>query len=109
MTHPTRTAVLLALACAATIPSASLAAAKIQKGTLIHLADGDVQGATNEQTRQFLGIPYAAPPVGALRWRPPQPAAPWQTTLQATSFSGSCAQLQSIQGPASDNEDCLYV
>ena len=39
------------------------AARNLQEGTLIHLADGDVQGEVNGETRQFLGIPYAAPPV----------------------------------------------
>jgi para-nitrobenzyl esterase len=84
-------------------------ASKIQKGTLVHLDDGDVQGAVEDKTREFLGIPYAAPPLGTLRWRPPGPVTPWTTTLQATSFAGACAQLGSIQGPASDNEDCLYL
>src|SRR5436190_4431674 len=46
------------------LPPRAAIGSKIQKGTLIHLADGDVQGATNDRTRQFLGIPYAAPPVG---------------------------------------------
>jgi para-nitrobenzyl esterase len=105
-----RTATLLGLACAiGLMPCSSIAAQKIQKGTLIRLADGDVQGAINEQTRQFLGIPFAAPPVGPLRWRPPEPPAPRQTVLQANAFAGSCAQLGSIQGPASENEDCLYL
>src|SRR6185503_8732365 len=106
-----RAFVLLALAWTgmALAPCTSRAAQKIQKGTLIHLADGDVQGTVNEQTRQFLGIPFAAPPVGALRWRPPQPPAPWPNVLQANAFAGACAQLGSIQGPASENEDCLYL
>ncbi len=114
MTSPTRSPAALCaagLVCAVILsaPAASIAAQKIQHGTLIHLADGDVQGTTNAGTRQFLGIPFAAPPVGALRWRPPTPPAPWQTTLQANAFSGACAQLASVQGPASENEDCLYL
>jgi para-nitrobenzyl esterase len=111
MTRALRASTLLALACAvvALAPASSIAGAKIQKGTLIHLADGDVQGTVDEQTRVFLGIPYAAPPVGALRWRPPMPPAPWQDVLQANAFAGSCAQLASLQGPASENEDCLYL
>ena len=103
--------VTIALAgCAlfALAPRAAIAS-KIQKGTLIHLADGDVQGATNDRTRQFLGIPYAAPPVGALRFRPPAPVTPRSDVLQATSFAPGCPQLGSIQGPASDHEDCLYL
>ena len=112
-TSPTirRGSTLLVVACAvvALAASPSIAGQKTQKGTLIHLADGDVQGTVNERTRQFLGIPFAAPPVGALRWRPPTPPAPWQNVLEANAFAGSCAQLASIQGPASENEDCLYL
>jgi para-nitrobenzyl esterase len=105
-----RASTLLVLTCAmALAPSPSIAAQKIQKGTLIHLADGDVQGTVNEQTRQFLGIPFAAPPVGTLRWRPPTPPLPWQNVLQANAFAAACAQLGSIQGPPSENEDCLYL
>jgi para-nitrobenzyl esterase len=89
--------------------SGSQAASKIQRGTLIHLADGDVQGTVNGQARQFLGIPFAAPPIGALRWRPPAPAIPWDGVLQANAFGHSCPQLASFQGPASNTEDCLFL
>ena len=113
MSEPSRKPTSMARAAAVAIvvltASGAIAVSKIQKGTLIHLADGDVQGTVNEKTRQFLGIPYAAPPLGALRWRPPQPAIPWTTVLRADTFSGACAQLASIQGPASANEDCLYL
>ena len=83
------------------------AARNIQEGTLIHLADGDVQGEVERRDAAVLGIPYAAPPVGALRWRPPAPAIPWQGVVQANAFAPACAQLASIQGGASDTEDCL--
>src|SRR5262245_31322291 len=106
--NPSRPAAI-ASALLALAASAALGAGKIQQGTLMHLADGDVQGAVDGETRKFLGIPYAAPPVGALRWRPPQAPAHRQSVLQATAFAGACAQLGSIQGPASDNEDCLYL
>jgi len=69
----------------------SVGAAKIQQGTLIHLADGDVQGHLSGGAREFLGIPFAAPPIGPLRWRPPQPVAPWQNVLEASAFSSPCA------------------
>src|SRR5262249_8962131 len=45
---------------------------------------GPVQGELLGSTRTFLGIPYAAPPIGDLRWKPPAPAAAWTDTLQAT-------------------------
>jgi para-nitrobenzyl esterase len=77
--------------------------------TLIHIDDGDVQGVVNGATRQFLGIPFAAPPVGALRWRPPQPVTPWVNTLDATSYSSPCPQLPSLTGTPSESEDCLYL
>src|SRR5262245_18095821 len=105
--NPSRPAAI-ASALLALAASAALGAGKIQQGTLMHLADGDVQGAVDGETRKFLGIPYAAPPVGALRWRPPQPPAHRQSVLQATAFAGAWSQLGSIQGPASDNEDRLY-
>ncbi len=109
-TAPThRMAAIATIATVILTASAATAAHRIQQGTLIHLADGDVQGEVNGATRQFRGIPYAAPPVGPLRWRPPAPVVPWQGVLQATAFSGSCAQLSSLQGPASYNEDCLYL
>lgn len=77
--------------------------------TLISLDDGDVQGQVNGATREFLGIPFAAPPVGSLRWRPPAPVTPWVGTLDATSYSSACPQLPSLTGTPSENEDCLYL
>src|SRR4029077_15041215 len=100
---------MIASVIIAATPSGSMAARQIQQGTLIHLSDGDVQGSQNGTTRQFLGIPFAAPPIGPLRWRPPAPVTPWQGVLQADTFSRPCAQLASIQAGASDNEDCLYL
>src|SRR5262249_4299107 len=88
---------------------APVAARKIQKGTLIHLPDGDVQGTVNGKPREFPGTPSAAPPPGDRRWRPPAPPTPWQGVLQANTFGPACAQTASIQGGASDNEDCLYL
>src|SRR5580704_17883047 len=65
--------------------------------------------------RQYLGIPFAAPPVGNLRWRPPQPVIPWQGVRVAGRFAPVCMQVQSPQNAAlnrglvNDNEDCLYL
>ena len=95
--------VLVALA------TGSLAASKIQQGTLIRLADGEVQGQVKGGSREFLGIPFAAPPIGPLRWRPPAPVIPWQNVLQASAFSPACAQPSSLQSSPSESEDCLYL
>jgi para-nitrobenzyl esterase len=54
--------------------------------------------------REWLGIPYAAPPVGSLRWAPTQPHAPWATTLAATAFGSKCTQAN-----GAGSEDCLYL
>lgn len=60
--------------------------------------------------REFLGIPYAAPPVGPLRWRPPQEAAPWQGVRPATQFGNRCPQnAPGVFGSPSTTEDCLYL
>lgn len=81
----------------------------IQSGTLITLADGMLQGEVDGGTRRFLGIPFAAPPVDDLRWRPPQPVEPWTGVLQANEISAACAQIDSLTTPGSLNEDCLYL
>jgi para-nitrobenzyl esterase len=66
--------------------------------------------------REYLGIPFAAPPVGNLRWRPPQPVTPWQGVRVADRFSPACKQRQYDANSSSWNrglidtsEDCLYV
>ena len=92
-----------------TTPTATATNVPIQQGTRIALADGEVQGEIDGGSRRFLGIPFAAPPLGALRWRPPQPAVPWDGVLVADHMSKPCAQLDAITTPASDNEDCLYL
>ncbi len=56
----------------------------------------------------FLGIPYAAPPVGELRWRPPAPPAPWTAPRACTSFGPGCPQPRQREGRAF-SEDCLTV
>jgi len=58
----------------------------------------------------FLGIPYAAPPVGPLRWRPPQPPKPWGKARPAIARGSLCAQPAMYWGnPRTINEDCLYL
>ncbi|MFT3804506.1 MAG: carboxylesterase/lipase family protein [Burkholderiaceae bacterium] len=70
---------------------------------------GTVSGSDTPQYRQYLGIPYAAPPVGPLRWQPPQAAAAWTGTRDATQFGPHCAQPPSAFGAVSASEDCLYL
>jgi para-nitrobenzyl esterase len=71
--------------------------------------DGGVRGVERSQVNEFLGIPYAAPPVGDLRWRPPQVHAPWPVVLDATKFRDHCAQSPHATGTPSTSEDCLFL
>ncbi len=79
--------------------------------TTVKLADGQVHGIVTEASRQFLGIPYAKPPVGDLRWKAPQPPDPWKDVRDATQFGKRCAQIANptVQNLASNDEDCLYL
>ncbi|HMH64932.1 MAG TPA: carboxylesterase family protein [Rhizomicrobium sp.] len=73
---------------------------------------GTVEGVSKNGVTRFLGIPYAAPPVGSLRWMPPQPAAKWSGVRQASKFGPTCAQVTTLgpfAGPPNSNEDCLYL
>jgi para-nitrobenzyl esterase len=76
---------------------------------VVTTAAGAVRGKASGNVDEFLGIPYAAPPVGALRWRPPQPVARWSGERDATRFAPHCAQPATPFGPASSSEDCLYL
>ena len=57
-------------------------------GTNVSIS-GPICGLSVNGTNEWFGIPYAAPPVGSLRWEPPQPPTPWTTTLQATQFEAN--------------------
>lgn len=81
-------------------------------GPSVNTAEGPVRGLTKNGVNIFLGIPYAAPPVGNLRWRPPQPVQRWRGTLDATQYANTCPQvteLGAFAGPSSVTEDCLYL
>ncbi|MCC6553334.1 MAG: carboxylesterase family protein [Polyangiaceae bacterium] len=72
---------------------------------------GPVKGALAGSTRAFLGIPYAAPPVGDLRWRAPAPHAAWTEPLLAAAKGPACAQMNPLTGSfmSTSSEDCLTV
>ena len=106
-----KVALLLILAAAVVVcglpaDSQAQAAANPLTFTFSGLVRGKVSSAG---VREFLGIPYAAAPVGNLRWRPPVPHAPWFQTLDATQFANHCPQTASPFGIASTTEDCLFL
>jgi len=77
-------------------------------------ADGRLAGRSEDGLAVYRGIPYAAPPVGELRWRAPQPLASWQGLRPAQSFGDDCVQIpmQAPPGPGftrPQSEDCLYL
>ena len=76
-------------------------------GTTVPTADGPVCGITVSGIHEWLGIPYAAPPIGALRWQPPQAPPPWTPTLQATQFGSECTQGTASRPAGSEN--CLFL
>jgi para-nitrobenzyl esterase len=94
---------------ASALPTKPLPEAQVESGVLSGLNECSVQA--------FLGIPYAAPPLGALRWRAPQPPASWTGTLATDHFSASCMQRPQSGGPWTSeyripgpiSEDCLTI
>jgi para-nitrobenzyl esterase len=74
---------------------------------------GAIRGSRSAGIWSYLGIPYAAPPVGDLRWKPPQPVRPWKNVRSCVAYGPSCPQEQGIElGPlrvGKTSEDCLYL
>jgi para-nitrobenzyl esterase len=72
---------------------------------------GPIQGADNGQSCAFLAIPFAEPPMGVLRWKPPQALAPWSTVRDATAAppNSNCSTVNFPAGLAAGNEDCLKL
>jgi para-nitrobenzyl esterase len=100
---------LLTAAAAAVLLFPGGASAAFSSGPLALTDKGAVQGVRDHGVDSFLGIRYAAPPTGNLRWRPPQPAAPWPGVAKATSYGNRCAAAASTNGARTEAEDCLFV
>lgn len=103
----------LAVAAAIAVVSAATpagASVPVHRPTVVRTDSGLVGGTGQAGYRLFQGIPYAAPPVGALRWRPPQPSRHWRGVYDATRPRGQCAQIAPSYGGATTyGEDCLYL
>jgi para-nitrobenzyl esterase len=84
-------------------------------GPIVRIDSGQVQGVVDDGVVSFKGIPFATPPVGELRWRPPQPVTKWTDVRQASKFGADCMQGRfgpppvAGQGAPAPSEDCLYL
>ena len=82
---------------------------------MISVDGGQIAGTAADGVRVYKGIPFAAPPVGDLRWKAPQPVAAWSGVRHADTFGPECVQQPYPAGspyasaPAPMNEDCLYL
>jgi para-nitrobenzyl esterase len=86
-----------------------------KQNLIVKAPAGDVEGLTEGDLRVFKGIPYALPPVGSLRWKPPSPMPRWAGVKKATEFGSACFQPQPtlskiyVRGPRPMSEDCLTL
>jgi para-nitrobenzyl esterase len=103
-------AALTAGALAAAAPAGAAPGPRDPAPLVVQTTEGAVEGTAPGDYRLFQGIPYAAPPVGDLRFRPPAPAQPWSGIRNATEAASPCPQDASATNPwSSVDEDCLYL
>ena len=97
---------IVVLAVALALPAPVLA----QDAPVVEAPAGSVRGAAGEGVNVFRGVPYARPPVGDLRWRPPAPLPSWAGVRDATRFGAACMQPASpFADHAAVSEDCLFL
>jgi para-nitrobenzyl esterase len=106
--RPPRRVVQLVVALLAAGTFLFVAPAALASGLVAQTTNGAVGGTLDGSVKEWRGIPYAAPPVGALRWRPPAPVSPWSGIRDATTFAQPCSQLD-FNGGTLGSEDCLYL
>jgi para-nitrobenzyl esterase len=95
---------------------AAVSACVAQQMTPVRVDSGQLQGVVEDGVVSYKGIPFAAPPVGDLRWRPPQPVKPWIGVRQAAEFGADCMQgrfgpppAPGAPAPPPSSEDCLFL
>lgn len=103
---------LAAFTCAAALTFISTARAQAPKP--VRTQAGLVQGNAVDGIAVYKGIPFAAPPVGDLRWHSPEPPAPWKGVKETTKFAPACMQIPAVLpafgiNPVPLSEDCLYL
>jgi para-nitrobenzyl esterase len=98
-----------AVSCIAALLAVGLGAPAFAATPTVTVEQGVLSGVTVGSVNEFLGVRYATPPVGDLRWRPPQPVSSGHQQLSATQFGNNCAQGNSPWGTPSTSEDCLFL
>ncbi len=100
----------LPLTCGGCASSSSLSTIGAASGLTIITDKGTVQGVVRNNVQEFRGIPFAAAPIGELRWVIPQPATPWEGVKDASRFGNACAQQARYNlTQQSLDEDCLTL
>ena len=89
--------------------SVTVAASSFEGAPIVTIDGGAVRGVAVAGGYAFRGLPYAAAPIGNLRWLPPQPPAEWQGVRDATAFAPSCPQTAGSATAGPTSEDCLYL
>ena len=75
----------------------------------VKVEGGLVQGVAEGDLAVFKGIPFAAPPLGDLRWKAPQPVTPWSGVRTVDKYTPACVQSMGGPPPSGVSEDCLYL
>ena len=105
----------LVLLLASLLAACPLVAQQLLRTVQVRTANGVVEGVVcaDNKVRTFKGIPFAAPPVGPLRWRAPQPVPSWTEVRKAVDYGPRCMQgpiySEMIFHDAGPSEDCLYL
>ncbi|XP_043238856.1 venom carboxylesterase-6-like isoform X1 [Amphibalanus amphitrite] len=91
-----------------------LVSAAVSEGPIISTQNGDIRGEIlksflGNEFASFKGIPYGAPPLGSLRFRPPEPHGGWQGVRNATEHGSKCLQFNTFSGALEGDEDCLFL
>lgn len=106
---------LLASVFALALAGASLSTNAFSTGDTVRVEGGMISGTTADGVRSFKGVPFAAPPVGELRWKAPQPVIAWEGTRKCDAFGPQCPQAPYPQAsmyyspPQKQSEDCLNL
>jgi para-nitrobenzyl esterase len=101
---------LTVVACAFLLASPGVGASQTSAPVPLSIAQGQLAGTQDDGILVFKGIPFAAPPVGSLRWRAPQPGPSWQGVRAADTFGATCPQPRfGAQGELPQSEDCLSL